>query len=91
VLHFLECLYDHYFVWRKRLKGWLVDVEQLLSKQALVHNEVIPFFHECFQKPHLSHELQLRLLHMFGAVMSASQTNATLTVTPATLDVLLSL
>ncbi|CAL1548371.1 unnamed protein product [Lymnaea stagnalis] len=21
VLHFLECLYDHYLVWRKRLKG----------------------------------------------------------------------
>ncbi|XP_059178496.1 neurobeachin-like protein 1 [Physella acuta] len=91
VLHFFECLYDPYFVWRKRLKGWIVDVEQLLSKPALVHNEVIPFFHECFQKPSLSYELQFSLLHMFGAVMSGSQSNATLTVTPATLDVLLSL
>ncbi|CAG5122759.1 unnamed protein product, partial [Candidula unifasciata] len=89
VMHFLECLYDPYSVWRKRLKGWTVDVEQLLSKPALVHNEVIPFFHECFQKPSISGELQLCLLHMFGAVMSGSLTNATFTVTPATLDVLL--
>ena len=22
-LHFLECLYDPYFVWRKRLRGWV--------------------------------------------------------------------
>ncbi|BFZ22107.1 hypothetical protein BsWGS_25146 [Bradybaena similaris] len=89
VLHFLECLYDPYSVWRKRLKGWTVDVEQLLSKPAPVHNEVIPFFHECFQKSSLSGELQLCLLHMFGAVMSGSLVNATFTVTPATLDVLL--
>ncbi|KAK0040263.1 neurobeachin-like protein 1, partial [Biomphalaria pfeifferi] len=91
VLHFLECLYDPYFVWRKRLKGWTVDVEQLISQPALVHNEVIPFFHECFQKPSLSQELQRSLLHMFGAIMSGSQVNAIRTVTPATLDVLLSL
>ncbi|KAH9489603.1 Neurobeachin-like protein 1 [Bulinus truncatus] len=91
VLHFLECLYDPYFVWRKRLKGWTVDVERLISQPALVHNEVIPFFHECFQKPSLSQELQLSLLNMFGAVMSGSQVNAIRTVTPATLDVLLSL
>ncbi|GFR76164.1 neurobeachin-like protein 1 [Elysia marginata] len=90
VFHFLECLYDPYFIWRKRLKGWPVDVEQVLSKPAVVHNEIIPFFHECFQISGLSNGLQKGLLHLFGAIMSGAETNAVLVVTPASVDVVLS-
>ncbi|GFO26697.1 neurobeachin-like protein 1, partial [Plakobranchus ocellatus] len=90
VFHFLECLYDPYFIWRKRLKGWPVDVEQVLSKPAAVHNEIIPFFHECFQYPGLSRGLQKGLLHILGAIMCGAETNAVLVVTPASVDVVLS-
>ncbi|XP_012936084.1 neurobeachin-like protein 1 [Aplysia californica] len=91
VIHFLECLYDPYFVWRRRLKGWDVDVSHQHFKPALVHSEVIPFVYDCFQKPRLSSKLQLRLLHLFGALMSGSSTNATLAVNPASLTIILSI
>ncbi|KAK3721190.1 hypothetical protein RRG08_044202 [Elysia crispata] len=90
VFHFLECLYDPYFIWRKRLKGWPVDVEQVLSKPAVVHNEIIPFFHDCFQISGLSLGLQKSLLHVFGAIMCGAETNAVLVVTPASVDIVLS-
>ncbi|XP_025103761.1 neurobeachin-like protein 1 isoform X2 [Pomacea canaliculata] len=88
-LHLFECLYDPYFVWRKRLQGWNVDKTRQRFRPANLHNEVVPFFHECFQKTGLSSDIQLRLLHVFGAIMCGSQTNARKAVTPATLDVLL--
>lgn len=89
VIHLLECLYDPYFLWRKRLRGWSVDRVRQTCRPALLHNEVVPFFHECFQKTGLSSDIQLRLLHLFGAIMSGTQTNALKAITPATLDVLL--
>ncbi|KAK7111968.1 hypothetical protein V1264_011504 [Littorina saxatilis] len=88
-LHFLECMYDPYFVWRKRLRGWNIDKARQTCRPALLHNEVVPFFHECFQKMGLSSDIQLRLLHVFGAVMCGSQTNSLKAISPATLDVML--
>lgn len=88
-LHLLECLYDPYFVWRKRLRSWNVDKMRQICRPALLHNEVVPFFHECFQKTGLSSDIQLRLLHVFGAIICGAQTNALKGITPATLDVML--
>ncbi|XP_076450797.1 neurobeachin-like protein 1 [Babylonia areolata] len=88
-LHLFECLYDPYFVWRKRLRSWNVDKMRQRCRPALLHNEVVPFFHECFQKTGLSSDVQLRLLHVFGAIICGSQTNALKGITPATLDVML--
>ncbi|KAL4217498.1 Neurobeachin-like protein 1 [Mactra antiquata] len=88
-LHFFECLYDPYFMWRKKLLGWTVDQSRLKYKPAMLHVEVIPFFHECFQKLWLPSDVKVHLIHVFGAIISGSQPNALSAVTPATLDVLL--
>ncbi|XP_041374666.1 neurobeachin-like protein 1 [Gigantopelta aegis] len=88
-LHFFECLYDPYFFWRKKLKCWQIDNTRLKITPALLHNEVVPFFHDCFQKDKLPTDIQLRLLHVFGAIMSGSQDNALKAITPATLDIML--
>ncbi|ESO94157.1 hypothetical protein LOTGIDRAFT_232423 [Lottia gigantea] len=89
VTHFLECLYDPYFVWRKRLKRWKIDKSQFEYKPAFLHNEVVPFFHECFQKENLPTTIQIQVLHLFGAIISGVLHNALKAITPATLDVLL--
>ncbi|XP_014667639.1 PREDICTED: neurobeachin-like protein 1 [Priapulus caudatus] len=93
LLYFFECLYDPYFVWRQKLHEQTVDYMRLLEKPALLHVEVVPFFYECFRKHRtvIPAELQRRILHMFGAVMTGSQHNALTAVSPATLDVLLDL
>ncbi|CAH1788242.1 unnamed protein product [Owenia fusiformis] len=88
-LHFLECMYDPYFVWRKSLRGWKVDKCRFKYKPALLHVEVVPFFYECFQYTNLDLELQLRLFHLFGAIINGSHTNGLRAICPATLDVLL--
>ncbi|XP_055956982.1 neurobeachin-like protein 1 [Patella vulgata] len=89
VIHLLECLYDPYFIWRKRLRGWKVDKTRQRFKPACLHNEVVPFFHDCFQQEKLVTGIQLQLLHLFGAIISGAQHNALKAITPATLDVLL--
>ncbi|CAC5375511.1 NEBL1_2 [Mytilus coruscus] len=89
VVHFFECLYDPYFVWRKRIKGWSMDKNRMKYKPANLHVEVVPFFFDCFDRGHLSFDLRIRLLHMFGAIMCGSQNNALKVITPATLEVLL--
>ncbi|XP_060592045.1 neurobeachin-like protein 1, partial [Ruditapes philippinarum] len=88
-LHFFECLYDPYFIWRKRLLGWTKKLSSSNYKPALLHVEIIPFFHDCFQKSWLPADLKVHLIHVFGASISGSQHNALSAVTPATLDVLL--
>ncbi|XP_078323505.1 neurobeachin-like protein 1 isoform X4 [Crassostrea virginica] len=88
-VHFFECLYDPYFVWRKRLKGWVVDKSRMTYKPAELHVEVVPFFYDCCNKSTLSVSLKIRFLHLFGAVMCGTQSNALRVITPATLDILL--
>ncbi|VDI09012.1 Hypothetical predicted protein [Mytilus galloprovincialis] len=89
VIHFFECLYDPYFIWRKRIKGWSMDKNRMKYKPANLHVEVVPFFFDCFDRGHLPFDLRIRLLHMFGAIMCGSQNNALKVITPATLEVLL--
>ncbi|XP_013384976.1 neurobeachin-like protein 1 [Lingula anatina] len=89
VLHLLECLYDPYFVWRRRLRKWKVDKSTLLFLPALLHDEIVPFLYECFQLVKLDISVQVRMLHLFGSVMSGGQANALKVICPATLDILL--
>lgn len=89
ILHFFECLYDPFFIWRKRLLGWTVEQYRQKYKPASLHVEIIPFFYDCFQHKLLPSELKVWLIHMFGAVISGCQHNALNAITPATLDVLL--
>ncbi|KAK2169991.1 hypothetical protein LSH36_5g09019 [Paralvinella palmiformis] len=87
-LHFMECLYDPYFLWRKHLRGWQVNRKRLKSKPGMLHVEVVPFFYECFQQNCLSVDIQIHLFHVFGAILAGSQNNALKAICPATLDVL---
>ena len=34
VIHFFECLYDPYFLWRKRIRGWSMDKNRIKFKPA---------------------------------------------------------
>eukprot|EP00105_Crassostrea_gigas_P036363 XP_019920511.1 PREDICTED: neurobeachin-like protein 1 [Crassostrea gigas] len=88
-VHFFECLYDPYFVWRKRLKGWVVDKSRMTYRPAELHVEVVPFLFDSCNKPCLSVSLKIRFLHLFGALMCGTQSNALKVITPATLDILL--
>ncbi|XP_074640856.1 neurobeachin-like protein 1 isoform X2 [Tubulanus polymorphus] len=91
VLHFFECMYDPYLIWRKRLKGWKVDPKRLRLRPAVLHVEIVPFFYECFSGVCLDVDIQIRLLNVFGAIMSGSQHNALQAISPATLDVCMQL
>ncbi|XP_064646322.1 neurobeachin-like protein 1 isoform X2 [Lineus longissimus] len=91
VLHFFECLYDPYFVWRKRLKGWKVDKKRFRLKPALLHVEVVPFFYECFNNIKLDIVLQTELFHVYGGIISGAQHNALRAISPATMDVCMKL
>ncbi|XP_069107826.1 neurobeachin-like protein 1 isoform X1 [Argopecten irradians] len=88
-VHFFECLYDPYFVWRRRIREWTVDRSRIKCRPASLHVEVVPYFYDCCERGNFTTDLKLRQLHMFGAIMCGDQTNALKVITPATLDVLL--
>lgn len=90
LLYFFECLYDPYFIWRQKLLERTINYHRHVEKPALLHVEAVPFIYECFQVnlDVFTTENKLRLLHVFGAIMTGSQTNALLAITPATQDLL---
>ncbi|NXX85868.1 NBEL2 protein, partial [Urocolius indicus] len=92
-LHLCECLFDPYQTWRRQLSGEVISAkEKSKYKFAPVPlpNEFSTFFQECFQAGgQLPETLQLRLIHLFGAILSGSKANALRAVTPPALEVLL--
>ncbi|OWF44124.1 neurobeachin-like protein 1 isoform X3 [Mizuhopecten yessoensis] len=88
-VHFFECLYDPFFVWRRRIREWTVDRSRIKCRPASLHVEVVPYFYDCCERGNFNIDLKLRQLHMFGAIMCGDQSNALKVITPATLDVLL--
>ncbi|KAM6088833.1 neurobeachin-like protein 2 [Chlamydotis macqueenii] len=92
-LHLCECLFDPYQTWRRQLSGEIVSAKEK-SKYKFAPAPLPPefgaFFQECFQAGgQLPETLQLRLLHLFGAILSGSKPNALRAVTPAAVEVLL--
>ncbi|XP_019471754.1 LOW QUALITY PROTEIN: neurobeachin-like protein 2 [Meleagris gallopavo] len=92
-LHLCECLFDPYQTWRRQLSGEVVSMKEKSKYKfapAALPPEFDTFFQECFQPGgQLPDELQLRLIHLFGAILSGAKSNALQAITPAALEVLL--
>uniref|UniRef100_A0A670JUC7 Neurobeachin-like protein 2 n=1 Tax=Podarcis muralis TaxID=64176 RepID=A0A670JUC7_PODMU len=57
---------------------------------AVLPQEFNSFFQECFQEgEQLPEVLQVRLIHLFGAIVSGAKQNALLVVTPSSVEVLM--
>ncbi|XP_060103883.1 neurobeachin-like protein 2 isoform X1 [Heteronotia binoei] len=92
-LHLCECLFDPYQTWRRQLSGEIVSMKEKSKYKfapAALPPEFSSFFQECFQEEEqLPEALQLRLIHLFGAVVSGSKRNALALVTPSSVEVLM--
>ncbi|XP_025945583.1 neurobeachin-like protein 2 isoform X1 [Apteryx rowi] len=92
-LHLCECLLDPYQTWRRQLSGEVVSVTEKSKYKfapAPLPAEFGAFFQESFQASvQLPDALQLRLIHLFGAILSGAKRNALAAVTPASVEVLL--
>ncbi|KAM6339007.1 LOW QUALITY PROTEIN: neurobeachin-like protein 2 [Podargus strigoides] len=92
-LHLCECLFDPYQTWRRQLSGEVISAKEK-SKYKFAPAPLPPefgaFFQDCFQTgEQLPEILQLRLIHLFGAILSGSKPNALRVITPAAVEVLL--
>ncbi|XP_072858872.2 neurobeachin-like protein 2 isoform X3 [Pogona vitticeps] len=92
-LHLYECLFDPYQTWRRQLSGEIVSMKEKSKYKfapAVLPQEFCAFFQECFQEDEqLPEALQLRLVHLFGAITSGAKQNALLVVTPSSVEVLM--
>ncbi|NXP08041.1 NBEL2 protein, partial [Thinocorus orbignyianus] len=92
-LHLCECLFDPYQTWRRQLGGEVISAKEKSKYKfapAPLPPEFSTFFQESFQAgAQLPETLQLRLIHLFGAILSGSKPNALRAITPAAVEVLL--
>ncbi|KAJ6655131.1 hypothetical protein lerEdw1_006035 [Lerista edwardsae] len=76
-LHLCECLFDPYQTWRRQLSGEIVSMKEKSKYKfapAVLPQEFTSFFQECFQEGEPFPEaLQLRLIHLFGAIISGAK------------------
>ncbi|NWT01862.1 NBEL2 protein, partial [Mionectes macconnelli] len=94
-LHLCECFFDPHQSWRRQLRGEFVSSKEK-SKYKFTPAPLPPefgtFFQESFQAgKQLPETLQLRLIHLFGAILSGSKPNALRAITPGAVEVLLGL
>ncbi|XP_059693893.1 neurobeachin-like protein 2 isoform X3 [Haemorhous mexicanus] len=92
-LHLCECFLDPYQTWRRQLSGESISAKEK-SKYKFAPAPLPPefgaFFQESFQGgKQLPETIQLRIIHLFGAILSGSKPNALQAITPAALEVLL--
>lgn len=92
-LHLYECLFDPYQTWRRQLSGEIVSMKEKSKYKfapAALPLEFSTFFQGCFQdEEQLPKALQLRLIHLFGAIISGAKQNALQVITPASVEVLM--
>lgn len=88
-LHYLECLYDPGFKWRLSLAEPKIEGSENSQNSMDLDMQIVPFIYECFQRQYLHVDIQMRLLHLFGGIISGSQTNSLKAICPATVDVLM--
>ncbi|KAH0627677.1 hypothetical protein JD844_003764 [Phrynosoma platyrhinos] len=92
-LHLYECLFDPYQTWRRQLSGEIISMKEKSKYKfapAVLPQEFSSFFQECFKEDEqLPEELQLRLIHLFGAIISGAKQNALLVVTPSSVEVVM--
>ncbi|KFV74013.1 Neurobeachin-like 2, partial [Dryobates pubescens] len=76
-LHLCECLFDPYQTWRRQLSGEVISSKEKSKYKfapAPLPPEFSTFFQEAFQAGgQLPGMLQLRLVHLFGAILSGSK------------------
>ncbi|XP_064474844.1 neurobeachin-like protein 1 [Ornithodoros turicata] len=95
VLQFLELLYDPCRVWQNTWAGDLqgAAISKLMQRcqASNLHLEVMPFLYDCLHsKPYMLPEsVQLKLVHLFGAIMSGAQHNAQVALSEDTVSMLL--
>ncbi|XP_075444218.1 neurobeachin-like protein 2 isoform X2 [Ascaphus truei] len=92
-LHLCECLFDPYQTWRRQLGGEIVSAKEK-SKYKFVPAPLPPefctFFQETFHNgERLPEPVKLRLVHLYGAIITGSKPNALLLITPASVEVLI--
>ncbi|NWZ85789.1 NBEL2 protein, partial [Poecile atricapillus] len=92
-LHLCECFLDPYQTWRRQLSGESISAKEK-SKYKFAPAPLPPefgaFFQESFQAgKQLPETIQLRIIHLFGAILSGSKPNALQAITPAALEALL--
>ncbi|XP_010219526.1 PREDICTED: LOW QUALITY PROTEIN: neurobeachin-like protein 2, partial [Tinamus guttatus] len=79
-LHLCECLLDPYQTWRRQLSGEVVSAAEKSKYKftpAVLPPEFGALFQESFQASvQLPDALQLRLIHLFGAILSGDKVAA---------------
>ncbi|XP_044151242.1 neurobeachin-like protein 2 isoform X2 [Bufo gargarizans] len=92
-LHLCECLFDPYQTWRRQLGGEIVSAKEKSKYKfspAALPPEFCTFFRDAFHNgDNLPELVRLRLVHLFGAIITGSKANALLLITPASVDVLM--
>ncbi|XP_062913330.1 neurobeachin-like protein 2 isoform X4 [Mobula hypostoma] len=92
-LHLCECLFDPYQIWRRQLGGEIISsMERSKYKfaPAVLPQEFNPFFHESFQNSQsLPKMIQLRLIYLYGAIISGSKQNALGAITSTSVEALM--
>ncbi|XP_072116392.1 neurobeachin-like protein 2 isoform X3 [Mobula birostris] len=92
-LHLCECLFDPYQIWRRQLGGEIISsMERSKYKfaPAVLPQEFNPFFHESFQNSQsLPKMIQLRLIYLYGAIISGSKQNALRAITSTSVEALM--
>ncbi|XP_061443028.1 LOW QUALITY PROTEIN: neurobeachin-like protein 2 [Rhineura floridana] len=92
-LHLYECLFDPYQTWRRQLSGEIISMKEKNKYKfapAVLPQEFNSFFQECFEEGReLPEYLQLRLIHLLGAIISGAKQNALLVVTASSVKVLM--
>ncbi|XP_053872741.1 LOW QUALITY PROTEIN: neurobeachin-like protein 2 [Malaclemys terrapin pileata] len=92
-LHLYECLFDPYQTWRRQLSGEIVSMKEKSKYKfapAALPLEFSTFFQGSFQdEAQLPEALQLRLIHLLGAIISGAKQNALQVITPASVEVLM--
>ncbi|XP_041045681.1 neurobeachin-like protein 2 isoform X1 [Carcharodon carcharias] len=92
-LHLCECLFDPYQIWRRHLGGEIISsMERSKYKfaPAILPQEFNTFFHESFKDSQsLPKTIHLRLIYLYGAIISGSKQNALLAITPTSIEVLM--
>ncbi|XP_034615649.1 LOW QUALITY PROTEIN: neurobeachin-like protein 2 [Trachemys scripta elegans] len=92
-LHLYECLFDPYQTWRRQLSGEIISMKEKSKYKfapAALPLEFSTFFQGSFQdEAQLPEALQLRLIHLLGAIISGAKQNALQVITPASVEVLM--
>ncbi|KAJ8020057.1 Neurobeachin-like protein 1 [Holothuria leucospilota] len=93
-LFFVECMYDPSHLWRRQSKNLPLPKDHLRQRQAILSQEIVPFFYDCLQESKwellVRSNLHISVIHMLGAILVGSKENAMLMSTPPTIDSVIS-